>query len=233
MRLDKRAARLNSVHLRLGTYLDMPSILPLIPGDFGTEHLDADFTGLADAPSVWAGFAAEVMVAAREAGREVEFAAELFPTEPDTDLQAAASYRRRIGIQDTTGQKHRVGAYVNVTTGDPDQLAAAVYVFGSIGVGLRIPDYAVDDFVAGRVWTDKRGVHPIAGCVYTPVVGRADGRFLAVVAGRIQAIDPVFYRRYNDETICYLSEEIMTAPEAPPGFDRAQLLIDLQAFTRR
>ncbi|MET8648399.1 hypothetical protein [Nocardia aurea] len=211
----------------------MPAVLPLIPADFGTEHRDVDFSSVAAAPSVWAGFAVEVMLAAREVGRAVEFSAESLPVEVGTDLQAAASYRRRIGIQDVTGQKHRVGAYVNVTTGDPDQLAAAAYVFGSVGVGLRIPDHAVEDFDAGRALTDRRGVPPILGGLYVPVVGRASGNFLAVMSGKVVEFTPGFYRRYCDETICYFSEEIMTAPTAPPGFDRAQLLIDLQAFTRR
>lgn len=233
MRLDKRAARLNSVHLRLGSYLDVPSVLALIPAEFGAEHRDVDFTAVADAPSVWAGFAVETKLAAREAGAAVEFAAGSLPDGGDTDLQAAASYRRRIGIEDVTGQKHRVGAYVNVTTGDPDQLAAAAYVFGSVGVGLRVPETAVGDFEAGRALADRRGVPAILGATYVPVIGRAGGNFLAVAAGRVIEITPGFYRRYNDETVCYFTEGIMTAPSSPPGFDRDRLLTDLEAFTRR
>ncbi|MFC8531947.1 hypothetical protein [Nocardia sp. NPDC057227] len=250
MRLGKLPARINSVHLRLSTYLDVAAVSPLIPAAFGPDLPALPMLGADEARcGVWAGFAYEAMLASREAGAPVGFSAGSVlsdyaavtghnPDDPatdvGTDLQVAASYRRRVGILDNTGARHRVGAYATLTIGDPEQLAAAVYIFGSVGVGLRIPGHALDDFAAGRPWKSQQGLPPITGCHYVPVVGRAgNGNFLGLAWGRVQEIEPMFYRRYCDEVIVYFSEEFMTAPVSPPGFDRAQLLIDLQAFTRR
>lgn len=244
MRLGKRPARINSVQLRLSSYLDLAAVVQLIPSEFGPDSVEVGALGIDEvACDVWAGFAAETMLAAREAGAEVEFTAESVlgdyaastgytPGDPATDrgsdLQDAASYRRRIGIADATGRRHRVGGYVSLTQGDPDQLAAATYIFGAVGVGIRVPDYAVDG-----EWESRMGVAPIVGGTYTPVVGRRDGNFLAISGGGVREMSPTFYRRYCDESIVYLSEEFMISSTPPPGFDRAQLLIDLNAFTRR
>ncbi|MEV0357093.1 hypothetical protein AB0H71_13630 [Nocardia sp. NPDC050697] len=250
LRLGKLPARINSVHLRLSTYLNVPAVSPLIPAAFVPELPDLPMLGADEtACGVWAGFAYEVTLASREAGAEVGFSAGSVlsdytaavgydPADPRTDvgsdLQVAASYRRRIGVLDNTGRRHRVGAYATLTIGDPDQLAAAAFIFGSVGVGLRLPGHALDDLAAGRAWESRQGLPAVVGCHYVPVVGRAEnGNFLALAWGRVQEMSPMFYRRYCDEVLVYFSEEFMTAPASPPGFDRAQLLIDLQAFTRR
>ncbi|MBF6411024.1 hypothetical protein [Nocardia farcinica] len=235
--VGKRPARINATQLRLATYLDVPAIAAVIPDDFGDTLNLPRLDGVCD---VWAGFVVETLLWAHESGIEAEFTSEsvaadraaAHPNGGDggIDLQEAASYRRRIGLADSSGRRHRAGAYLAVTQGDPDQLAAAAFVFGSVGVGLRLPEYAVDEH---GPWTVQQGLPPLAGATYVPVVGRRDGNFLAVFRGRTQEITPGFYRRYCDEAIVFLSEEFMTAPTPPPGFDRAQLLIDLNAFTRR
>lgn len=244
MILGKLPARINSVTLRLSAYLDLAAVAALIPEEFGPEGVEFDALGADQAAcDVWSGFAVETTLAAREAGLEVEFTAEsvladyaaatgYIPGDPatdrGTDLQEAASYRRRIGIADATGRRHRIGGYVSLTQGDPDQLAAAAWIFGAVGVGLRVPDYAVEG-----AWESRLGVSPIVGGAYVPVIGRRGGNFLAVSRGEVREMSPLFYRRYCDESLVYLSEEFMISATPPSGFDRAQLLIDLHAHTRR
>ncbi|MEU2013121.1 hypothetical protein [Nocardia sp. NPDC019302] len=252
MKLGKLPARINSVQLKLSTYLNVPAVLPMIPEAFGHEGLIQDFGMLANdqvGDCVWAGAAHETMLWNREAGNEVTFSdgcvlsdyskatgydPENPSTDQGTDMQAAASYRRRIGVLDATGRRHKVGAYVALTTGDPDQLAAATYIFGAVGVGIRFPDYAMDEFESGKPWSVRHGLPKIEGGHYIPVIGRgANGNFHVVTWGRVQQMTPGFYRRFCDEAICYFSEEFLTAGISPEGFDRAQLLLDLHAFTRR
>lgn len=250
MKLGKLPARVNATQLKLSTYLD-PAVLPRIPSEFGHERAIADYGMLGNdeiGDCVWAGAAHETMIWAREAGRDVGFDTVAVtsdyravtgydPDDPSsdrgTDMQEAASYRRRLGIIDSAGIRHRVGAYVALTPGDPEQLAAAVYIFGAVGVGLRLPTYALDEFDARKPWDVRHGVPDIAGGHYVPAVAKRGGRFCVVTWGRVQEMTVGFYRRYCDEAIVYLSTEILAAGHSPEGFDLAQLQADLKVFTRR
>lgn len=250
MKLGKTPARINATQLKLATYLS-PGVLPKIPAEFGHEKAIADYGMLGNdefGDCVWAGAAHETMIWAREAGNTVGFSTGSVesdysavtgfnPDDPSTDqgtdMQVAASYRRRVGVLDSTGKRHHIGAYVALTPGDPDELAAAAYIFGAVGVGLRFPEYAMDEFNAGKPWDTRHGNPTIAGGHYVPVVAKRAGKFCAITWGRVQEMTPMFYRRYCDEALVYLSTEMLTSGLSPEGFNLAQLQADLKAFTRR
>jgi len=251
LKYGKLPARINSVHLKLATYFDHTAVLPKIPAEFGHDHLITDWGMLGNSQfgnCVWAGAAHETALWCREAGHTTTFSegsvlgdyaavTGFNPADPGTDqgtdMQEAASYRRRIGVLDAQGKRHKVAAYVALTPGDPDQLTAAAYIFGAVGVGIRVPDYAESEFEAGTPWNVRHGLHPIAGGHYLPVVGRRDGMVDAVTWGRVHPMTVGFYRRYCDEAIVYLSTEMLTAGVSPEGFDLDRLRADLRAFTRR
>lgn len=258
MKLGKLPARINSVKLNLADYFDHKAALPKIPAEFGHERLISVWNMLGNdkyGDCVFAGAGHETMLWNQEAGRTVGFsdgsilsdyaAVTKFdpaqtdpetganPTDQGTDMQVAASYRRRIGVLDSTGVRHKVGAYVALTPGDPDQLAAACYIFGAVGIGIRFPDYAMDEFNAGQPWDTRHGMPNIKGGHYIPVISRRNGMFDVVTWGKVQQMTVPFYRRFCDEGIVYLSTEFLTAGLTPEGFDLAALQRDLQAFTRR
>jgi hypothetical protein len=258
MRYGKLPARINSVQLKLADYFDHATVLPKIPAEFGHEHLVASWDMLANdtvGDCVFAGAGHETVLWNDEASRRVAFTDESIlsdysavtgydpaqaqpdgsnPTDQGTDMQIAASYRRRIGILDATGVRHKVGGYVALRQGDPPQLAAAAYIFGAVGIGLRCPDYMEQEFAAGKPWDVRHGSPDIVGGHYVPVIGRlANGNFLVVTWGQVQQMTPAFYRRFCDEAVVYFSTEFMTAGHSPEGFDLAQLQTNLQAFTRR
>ncbi|MFC9436922.1 hypothetical protein [Nocardia sp. NPDC057030] len=246
MRLGKTPARINATQLKLTDYWDHTVVSAHIPAEFGTDALGMEWGMHGNdvrATSVWAGAAHETRWWAQESGTSVtistdntlsDYATVTGFQDLGTDLQTAASYRRRVGILDADGNRHRIGGYVALTPGDPDQLAAAVYVFGAAGVGLRLPEYALADAEAGRVWDLRQGIPDIAGGQYVPAVGRSsEGNFYVITWGRIQPMSEGFYRRYCDEALVYFSTDFLRAGVSPPGFDRARLLTDLEAFTRR
>lgn len=252
VKMGKRPARVNATILKLADYWDHTAVTDYVPAEFGAENLDVPWPMQGNdlySCAVWAGAAHETRLWGREAGQQIaittentlsdyatadEFRADDPATDRGSDLQAAASYRRRIGILDANGNRHTIGAYVALTPGDPDQLAAAVFAFAAIGVGLRMPDYAVDEFGDGQPWKLRHGNTKIVGGQYVPVVGRgADGDFCAIAWGRVQPMNAGFYRRFCDEALCYFSPEFLNSLESPPGFDRIRLLADLEAFTRR
>lgn len=260
VKYGKKPARVNSVILNLADYFDHKVVLPKIPVEFGHERLVTAWGMLGNSQygdCVWAGAAHETMLWNLESGRTVNFSDDSVlsdysavtgfdpsqtdpvtgenPTDGGTDVQEAASYRRRVGILDATGKRHQIAAYLALTPGDPDQLAAAAYIFGAVGIGIRVPDYAEDEFNAGRPWDTRPGVAPnIVGGHYIPVISRRNGMFDVVTWSRVQPMTENFYRQFCDEAIVYLSTEFLSAAgSSPEGFKLAQLQADLKAFIRR
>jgi hypothetical protein len=242
----------------LADYFDHTVVLPNIPAEFGHDRLITDWEMLGNnqfGDCVWAGAAHETMLWGREGGRDLKFTDDSVlsdysavtgfdpsqtdpvtgenPTDQGTDMQAAASYRRRVGVLDVLGNRHKVAAYVALTPGDPDQLAAAAYIFGAVGIGLRVPAYVEDEFTQKKPWDVRHGNATIVGGHYVPVLGRRNGNFDVITWGAVQQMTPMFYRRYCDEAIVYLSTEFLTAGISPEGFNLQQLQTDLKVFTRR
>lgn len=250
-RLGKTPARPAAVHLKLMSYLDS-TVLPKIPANVGHDAIVPSWAGALGNQSVgdcvFAGAAHETILFNAEAGRHVPFsdAAVLSdysaltgynPNDPSTDqgtdMQQAASYRMKTGIIDATGTRHKIGAYLAVTPGNPDELAAAIYIFGAVGVGLRFPDFAMDEFDQGVPWATKPGQLPnIVGGHYVPATARRNGVFDVVTWGKVQKMTAEFYRHFCDETLVYLSPEFLTAGKSPEHFDLAHLQADLKAFVR-
>ena len=147
-------------------------------------------------------------------------------------MSAAASYRRHIGIIDATGKRHKIDSYVSLEKGVVGDLMVATYMFGATGVGILFPDSAMDQFNAHKPWSIVPGEpDPIDGH-YVPVIGRnAAGNLLCVTWGRLHAMTPEFYRKYNDETLAYVSlEPLQTRLISPEGYDEASLRLALKGL---
>lgn len=251
LKLGKTPARPNAVQLKLVDYLPHEAF-PAIPAEFGHERLISTW-GMNGNDQygccVWAGAAHETEMFNAEAGRSItvttdnslaDYAAVtgFSPHDPSTDqgtdMQVAAAYRQKTGIGDSAGVRHKVGAYIALTPGDVTQLAAAVRIFGAVGVGIQFPDFAMRQFNAGKPWDTRPGLPNIEGGHYVPVVARRAGMFDVITWGRIQQMTAGFYRRFCDEAFAYLSPETLNgAGLTPEGFNLAQLRADLQAVTQR
>jgi hypothetical protein len=146
-------------------------------------------------------------------------------------MQVAASYRRKTGVLDAHGKRHKVIAYLALATGNADQLALAMYLFGAAGIGIKFPNTAMDQFNAGKPWDVTKNAK-IEGGHYIPGVGRdAKGNIVIVTWGKIQLMTPRFYTKYCDEVVVYVSEEALTTSgKTLEGFDLAQLRTDLNAL---
>lgn len=244
----KLPARPNAVKLKFGTFADRPA-LPKPPARFGHERIGRAWGMLANdehSCCVLSGAAHEHMVWTHEGGETAAFddagvlsdyaaVAGFDPARPDTDqgtdMAAAAEYRRTDGIRDAAGARHKIEAYTALDPGAPEDLAVATWMMGTAGVGLRLPDRAMDDFDRGRVWEDTS--QPPGDGHYVPIIGRnSAGNFLIVTWGRFHAMSPEFYSRYCDEAICYVSREMLRDKATPEGFD-IQALMECVATIRR
>jgi hypothetical protein len=145
-------------------------------------------------------------------------------TDHGTDMSDAAEYRRKTGLIDVNGNRHKVDAYVSLKVGDVKELVAATYLFGAVGVGLYMPSYAMKAFINDEPWIRDASTGFVGGH-YVPCVGRNSRDFLLVVTwGRLHSMSPEFYQQFNDETIAYISLDALDAKGlSPEGFDKAAL----------
>ncbi len=236
----------NPPKFRLSKYIDL-SRLPKPPARFGHEDLVPIWQMLANdqyGDCVWAGAAHETMLWSREGDApDADFddhsvlsdysaVTGFDPANPDsdrgTDMQQAAAYRRNVGILDSSGNRHKVAAYLAIDPGNLQEHYVAIYLFGAVGMGLELPSSAMDQFDAGQPWR-KVSHSSIAGGHYVPLVAREDFIY-CVTWGKLQAMSPTFFRTYNDESIAYVSEEALTNKLSPEGFDYATLVKDLNAL---
>lgn len=244
MKLGKKPARKNAVLFKLSNYVDK-RVLPKPPKSFGHEDLIS--------PNAWqmlgndqygdcvfAGAAHETMLWNAEAGSQVNFTDKAVlsdystvtgfdPNDPasdqGTDMQEAASYRRKTGIVDAKGKRHKVVAYLALTPGDISDLYVAMYLFGGVGFGFRFPKSAAAQFDAGKPWRVVAR-SPIEGGHYVPLVAHRNS-ILCVTWGRVQHMSLAFYKHYNDESVVYISEERLKDGKSLEGFNLAQLKADL------
>lgn len=250
-KLGKTAARPDAVTFKLSSYLDK-SVLPTIPKAVGhSAVLPRDLGMLGNdqyGDCVWAGAAHETMLWNGIASKRVSFSDSAVLSdysevtgfsvyEPNsdqgTDMKDAASYRRKTGVVDDLGMRHKVDAYLALTPGDVNELRAAIYLFGAVGVGVLFPDYWMDQFNAGKEWTYRKVAKPNAGH-YIPAFASASPRGAITVAtwGRLQKMSAKAYETFNDESIAYVSLEMLNASgKSLEGFNIAQLRTDLAAIT--
>jgi len=245
-KLGKARARPGAVKMKLTAYLSKAQ-LPVPPADFGHYDLISKYGMLGNdnyGDCVWAGAAHETMMWCKEVGSAATFSDKgvlgdyskvtgFKPNDPTTDqgtdMQVAASYRRKTGVIDAKGKRHKVVAYLAIAKGHVDQHTSAAYLFGAVGVGIKFPDSAMDQFNAGKPWDVVAGA-TIEGGHYIPLVGRRNGNLLIVTWGRVQEMTPAFFEKYNDESVVYLTKEDLKAGVTPEGFNVKQLTDDLAAL---
>lgn len=246
-KLGKLPAEPGAVKFKLANYIDRAA-LPKPPDQFGHEDLiGASMWGMLGndevGDCVLAGAAHETMMWAAEGGSEVIFSAGSvisdysaitgyrpgYPyTDRGTKVSDAASYRRKVGIRDAYGRRHRVAAYLALTPGNIDDIFVAMYLFGAVGIGVRVPESMRVQFKQGLPWTVVPG-SDIEGGHYIPLVAKRD-MLICVTWARLQPMSVEFYKEYCDEAYCYVSQEALNGGKSPEGFDYNQLMADLAAL---
>lgn len=225
--------------------------LPQAPSRFGHGSMFKDWLMLGNGPDntvrpgfggagncVFAGGCHETMETARLGGHLIHFTGAnaiadysavtgYVVGDPSTDngtyVRDALSYRRKVGLVDAKGARHKIGAYVLINTKDWDQLMQAIYIFGAVGIGFEFPQSAWDQYDHGMPWDVVPG-SPIEGGHYVPVMGRSSvGVGGAVTWARRQPITRAFSETYTDEAWGIVYPEELRAGKNERGFDLTTL----------
>lgn len=157
------------------------------------------------------------------------------PRDPATDqgtlVRDALNYRRKTGVVDSIGQRHKIAGYVALEPGNWEQLMQAVYIGLAVGIGIEFPESAMTQFNNGQVWSVVAGAR-IEGGHYIPVTGRTSLDNIGVLTwGRRQGMTRAFYTRYCDEAWGLVPLDGLRAGGANVrGFDTTALTDALEAL---
>ena len=252
LRLGKLPATRSPNDFRLEQVVDIAAVLPAIPKTFGHEKgfalemfgngpddtVRPGFEGAGDC--VLAGACEETHLVEHAAGRpraplggkEAIAAYSAVTgyvlgdpsTDKGTDVRSALAWRRKVGIADANGKRHRIGAFLALEPGDTTHLLAALFVFGAVGIGFQFPSYAMQQFAEQKPWAYEEG-GTIDGGHYVPVVARRTSSTLSTISwARDQRMTETFFAHYCDEAWAIVPTEYLEANgRSPEGFDQAQL----------
>lgn len=231
--------------LKMGAMLEAAKIqLPQFPKVFGHIKNSIQWQMLGNdqnSDCVFAGYAHEAMIYALSARRAMpRFTTESVladyarqtgfdPAKPDTDqgadMQEAAEWRRTVGITDADGKVHKILAHAPLRKNWNDMLTA-IWLFGAVGVGFRLPDNADKLFDAQKPWVPVKGTQ-IEGGHYTSGCGlNSKGQLVVSTWGRLQGVTREFWEEYCDEMRVYLTDENLQNNLSPENYD----LPALQAY---
>lgn len=242
-KLGKKEYKSSEKDFKYSKYVDLVK-LPTYPNVFGHQTMYKDWGMLGNdavGDCVFAGADHETMIWTSEGKKPVKFTNECAlsdyskvtgynPKDPNsdrgTDVRDALTYRRSTGIKDAKNKRHKIGAFLLLDKKNMNHVLTAAYLFSAVGIGLRFPDSAMEQFKNNKPWTVVKGPDPQEGH-YVPIVG-FDGKYIYCVTwGKTQAMSINFFLQYCDEAWAILSEEYLVNGKSPEGFDLKQLEQDL------
>lgn len=253
--IDRRLGRCPSkkeVSLKLANYVDIQFVLPKIPPDFGHEMVvpaggwgmdlndqlgDCVIAGAYHEHKLWAAVQKRAFdYTDAQVLHTYEKIAGYDPKDPSTDngtdMQAAASHRRKHGIPDRHRRVHKIDAYIALEPGNWEEQRVAMYLFGAGAIGMRFFDFNWDQYRAGKPWDWQSGGKSDGGH-YIPGIGERGGVISVVTWGSLRGMTRTCYSKQVDEAIAYFSKEYLDAKgKSPEGFDQKALLADLAHVTK-
>jgi len=253
LRLGKLPATTDRRDLLFARYVQ-PAELPTPPPQFGHETLFGPHSwGMLGndewGDCAWAGPAHETMLLTKEGGHLAQFTTSGVlrdyaagtgfdpkagppgenPTDQGSDVRSVLGYRRSKGIVDAHGKRHKIGAYVRLDQTNLNEVYQALYLFQVIGIGIRFPQTAMQQFNDGEPW-DVVPRAKVEGGHYVCLVARRQN--LDVITwGALQQMTERFFRKYCDEAWAYISVENLRSGIDPEGFKLTQLKADLAALS--
>lgn len=151
-------------------------------------------------------------------------------TDQGTNVRDALSYRRKTGLVDVNGNRHKIGAFVKLDEKNLDHILEAMWLFGAVGIGIEFPDSAMDQFNRHEQWSVVPGAQ-IEGGHYIVATGRRAPDDLGFLTwGRRQSVTQKFYETYADEAWAAVSVDELRNGVSRRGLDLSGLVAALQSL---
>jgi hypothetical protein len=152
------------------------------------------------------------------------------PPGKNLDLLAVLKYWRRAGLEG-----HKVLGFASVALRDRVQAQTACWLFGSVYIGVALPDFAAQGDVYTVPWVVPLG-GPVGSAAPNPDNGHCivavsyDADNLYVVTwGEIKSMSWEFYDAYAEEAFAVISKDFIEANGLDPaGFDLAAIEKDVK-----
>lgn len=149
-----------------------------------------------------------------------------------TDMLASMNWWRKTGYQ-LSGNRHKISGYAAFhATTDPAILKRAIFEFGSINIGVLLPQGGTADtqFNNGQPWTVTNSPDQSQGhCI--PALGYDDTYLYVVTWGAVQKMTWGFFQKYCDEGYVALGFDWDNKVNSPSGFNLTALQSDIAAFS--
>jgi hypothetical protein len=151
------------------------------------------------------------------------------PPDEGCDMLSVLRYWRKVGLD-----SHKVTAFAGLDLKNHAQAQSAVYLLGSIYIGVALPDFAVQGDMLTVPWVVPPGgpvgnaaPNPNNGhCI--PAVGYDADQLWIVTWGELKSMAWDFYDAYADEAFAVLSQDfIKKSGVSPDGLDLQALKADL------
>jgi hypothetical protein len=155
------------------------------------------------------------------------------PADAGCNMLSVLRYWRKTGLDG-----HKVLGFAGIDLQNQAQAQSAVWLFGSIYIGVALPDFATTGDMLTVPW-----VVPAGGPVGDAAPNQANGHCIPAVAydadnlyivtwGELKAMSWGFYNAYADESFAVISGDFIAANGLDPaGFDLTALEADLKQIT--
>ncbi len=255
LKLGKQAATEDPHDLLFAKYVDA-SKLPPLPAEFGHESLfpPKDWGMLGNdewGDCAWAGPAHETMLLTKEASNGASFTTESVlsdyaagtgfnpkaglpgqnPTDRGSNVRDVLSYRRKTGVIDAQGKRHKIGAFIKLQPKNLEHVFQALHIFQVVGIGFAFPEFAMEQFRRGEPWDVVPNAPAPTGGHYVCGVGKR-ANIDVVTWGALQQMTVAFFEQYCDEAWTYISTEDLENERTLDGFNVEQLTADLKSLKK-
>jgi hypothetical protein len=154
------------------------------------------------------------------------------PADAGCNMLQVLRYWRKTGLD-----QHKVLAFASLDLQNQVQAQSAVWLFGSVYIGVALPDFATQGDMLTVPW-----VVPPGGPVGNAAPNQNNGHCIPAVAydanqlwivtwGELKSMSWDFYNAYADESFAVISQDFIAANGLnPAGFDLDALKADLKAI---
>jgi hypothetical protein len=131
---------------------------------------------------------------------------------------------------------HKIAGFLSIEPSNLDLVRAAIYLFGGVLAGVKLPAIAQQEINAGQPWSVIRPHSPASqpgtwGGHAIPLTSYDDDGMACVTWGKIQPMTWAWWDMYTDECYAVVSEDWLDANgRAPSGLNLTQLLADLKVI---